>query len=206
MLERAVAVPGLVKVQTGSSGMEDFSIVVVPGFWNSGTQHWQTLWHDGNPSWIRLEQDYWDYAEVGQWGRRLEETVGAADRPVVIVAHSLSCVLTAFWAPRAGARVAGAMLVAPSDPDGPVFPLGAVGFSPVPMTKLPFPTLVVASRNDVYVEFGRAAEFAAAWGGELIDAGPAGHINADSGHGPWSEGRQLLDRFCERLRASLRPA
>ena len=41
--------------------------------------------------------------------------------------------------------------------------------------------------------------FAKAWGSELVFVGQAGHINTASGHGPWLEGRALLQRFCERL-------
>jgi predicted alpha/beta hydrolase family esterase len=37
--------------------------------------------------------------------------------------------------------------------------------------------------------------FAAAWGATLIDAGDAGHLNPDSGHGPWPEGLLLFARL-----------
>jgi predicted alpha/beta hydrolase family esterase len=31
--------------------------------------------------------------------------------------------------------------------------------------------------------------------GELLTAGRAGHINVDSGHGAWPEGKEYLRRF-----------
>jgi uncharacterized protein len=91
--------------------------------------------------------------------------------------------------------VQGALLVAPSDPAGPNYPRGPVGFAPVPMRRLPFPSIVVASGNDPYVSFGRAREYADAWGAVLVALGDAGHINVASGHGPWPEGFELLARL-----------
>ncbi|HQR93348.1 MAG: hypothetical protein B7Y15_03100 [Bacteroidetes bacterium 24-39-8] len=43
------------------------------------------------------------------------------------------------------------------------------------------------------------AVFANAWGSQLKNIGPAGHINADSGFGQWDEGLALLDYFEESL-------
>ncbi|MFB2608362.1 alpha/beta hydrolase, partial [Rhizobium phaseoli] len=39
------------------------------------------------------------------------------------------------------------------------------------------------------------------WGSFLVDAGEAGHINADSGHGPWPEGTMVFAQFLSRLSA-----
>ena len=60
-----------------------------------------------------------------------------------------------------------------------------------------FPAIVVASRDDPFVAFERAAAFAADWGAEFADAGAAGHINTASGHSPWPEGRLLLERLLQ---------
>jgi predicted alpha/beta hydrolase family esterase len=68
-------------------------------------------------------------------------------------------------------------------------------FRPLPMTRLPFRTIVVASRNDPYVTFPRAAAMAEAWGAELVDAGNAGHINTTAGYGEWREGEKLVARL-----------
>jgi predicted alpha/beta hydrolase family esterase len=68
-------------------------------------------------------------------------------------------------------------------------------FAPAPKICLPFPSLLVASQNDPYIEFGRARRLASFWGSAFIDAGAAGHINAESGLGKWSYGRTLLDRL-----------
>jgi len=50
----------------------------------------------------------------------------------------------------------------------------------------------VFSRDDPYCSPERARAMAADWGAEAIDAGPRGHLNADSGLGDWPEGLALL--------------
>ncbi len=85
--------------------------------------------------------------------------------------------------------------MAPSDPAGPNYPRGPVGFDPVPRVRLPFPSIVVASDRDPYVSSDRAREYAAAWGSRLVMLPDAGHINVASGHGPWPEGFELLVRL-----------
>jgi predicted alpha/beta hydrolase family esterase len=54
---------------------------------------------------------------------------------------------------------------------------------------------VIGSENDPYCEFERSKHFAKIWGATFISSGPSGHINTASGHGPWPEGRRLLEEF-----------
>jgi len=68
-------------------------------------------------------------------------------------------------------------------------------FAPMPLVRLPFPSVVVASSDDPYVTPGRAAAFARAWGSRLVTLTRAGHVNTDSGFGPWDEGRRLLEEL-----------
>lgn len=173
------------------------TFLVLPGYGGSGPEHWQSLWQDGNPAFKRVEQEDWEHPNREAWVRRLEETLDRAQAPVVLVAHSLACLLVPHWAAGAKAeqlaKVRGALLVAVADPEGGAFPKDAKGFSPVPMEPLPFNTLVVASSDDPYAtpDFSRACS--EAWGAEWIEVGAKGHINADSGLGRWNEGRELLD-------------
>jgi predicted alpha/beta hydrolase family esterase len=108
--------------------------------------------------------------------------------------------LVAQWA-QSGSKlkIAGAFLVAPSDVEAASYPIDANGFKPIPLAKLPFPSIVVASSNDEYVAPDRARLFANAWGSKLVEIGPAGHINGGSGYGPWPEGEAMLDEFCRDL-------
>jgi predicted alpha/beta hydrolase family esterase len=57
------------------------------------------------------------------------------------------------------------------------------GFSPIPLARFPFPSVVVASTNDPRVEFKRAELFARSWGSRFVAVSEAGHINEDSGLG-----------------------
>jgi uncharacterized protein len=173
--------------------------LILPGLSSSGPEHWQTLWEQRDPSLRRVEQAEWETPRCADWVTRLDDAIASAEEPVVLVAHSSSCALVAHWARDASsenlARVRGALLVAPSDPEGPNFPRGPTGFAPMPLEQLPFPSIVVASRDDRYVTMERAREYAAAWGSELVDLGDAGHINAASGLGAWPTGYGLLQRL-----------
>ena len=62
----------------------------------------------------------------------------------------------------------------------------------MPMARLSFASVVVASTDDPFAALARATAFAAAWGSRLVTLDRAGHINADAGFGPWLEGRTLL--------------
>ncbi len=116
--------------------------------------------------------------------------------PVILVAHSLGCILVSHWTLRAGSeelsRVAGALLVAPPDVEAETAPEAIRSFAPIPMEALPFPAMVVGSKSDPYCSLARGHEFASAWGSRFENAGDVGHINGDSGHGPWPLGERLL--------------
>jgi predicted alpha/beta hydrolase family esterase len=173
--------------------------LILPGLSNSGPNHWQTLWEESDPTCRRVVQAEWETPRCADWVATLDDAVAHSADPVVLVAHSSACVLVAHWARDGGrdnlARVRGALLVAPSDPEGPNYPAGPVGFAPMPLGRLPFPSIVVASRDDEYVTIERAREYAEAWGSELVDVGDAGHINSTSGLGSWPAGYGLLQRL-----------
>ena len=104
--------------------------------------------------------------------------------------------------------VSGAFLVAAPDLDNPEsfptelgqsWPQHAFGFRPVPMRRLPFPSVLLASTDDPFCRIERARELAAAWGSGLIEIGPGGHINAASGHGPWPDGVLRFGTFLNQL-------
>ncbi|MCY1380434.1 Serine hydrolase [compost metagenome] len=84
------------------------------------------------------------------------------------------------------------------DPEGAAFPSEAIGFSPLPLRRFAFPSIVVASSNDPYGSIDHARRCADAWGSRLVEIGMAGHINAGSGLGDWAQGRQLLAEFLSR--------
>jgi len=172
-------------------------VFIVPGLGNSGPDHWQTYFERLHPEFIRIEQREWEAPDRAEWVATLEQALAGEDLSrVVLVAHSLGCATVAHWAAQHGQAIRGALLVAPSDVETAryaTFP--TTGFAPMPLQRLPFPSTVVASSNDEWASPARARQFATAWGSELVDAGPAGHINTASGHGPWPAGLALLQRM-----------
>lgn len=110
---------------------------------------------------------------------------------VLIAAHSLGCLLVAHWLPRTTCKVRGAFLVAVPDPNGRNFPTQALGFAPVPQGHFACPSIVVASADDPYGGLEFARQCAQRWGSRFVNIGPAGHINAASGLGAWSERSSL---------------
>ena len=168
-------------------------VLILPGWQGSGPEHWQSRW-EALHGYARVEQHDWQQPRRGDWLARLEETVIDSERPVVLVAHSLGCVLVAAWAKfsRHVHKVDGALLVAPGDVEQPGLAPALPGWSPILREPLPFASLLVASRDDPYCSFERAAALAGYWGSRLVDAGASGHLNSDSGLGDWPEGHALL--------------
>ncbi|WP_311222136.1 MULTISPECIES: alpha/beta fold hydrolase [unclassified Acidovorax] len=173
--------------------MEPTRVLILPGWQNSGEGHWQSRW-EALHGYQRVEQHDWMRPLRGDWSARLEEVVVDAGGPVVLVAHSLGCILTAWWAAhsRNTHRVQGALLVAPGDVEHPDIAPLLPSWSPIARQLLPFPAVLVGSHDDPYCAFDRAQALAADWGARLHDAGARGHLNAESGLGDWPEGRALL--------------
>ena len=181
--------------------MSATTILILPGYADSGPGHWQTLWEQQH-GWTRVVQDDWERPVLDAWKERLAEVLGRARDPVVLVAHSLGCALVAHVAGDAIAgRVAAAFLVAPPDVDEVRHLLPEIeSFAPMPLRRLPFPAVVIASSNDPYAEPARTRDFARAWGARLVELDGAGHVNVESGHGEWPEGRRLLDELLDAIR------
>ncbi len=149
----------------------------------------------------RVEQAEWSKPVREDWVARVADEVNAAEKPVVLVAHSLGVPAVVHAVPLFKKPVAGAFFVAPPDVANPsIRPKHLMTFGPYPRDPLPFPSMTVASRNDPFGTFEHADEIAANWGSLLLDAGESGHINADSGHGPWPEGTMIFAQFLSNLR------
>jgi predicted alpha/beta hydrolase family esterase len=174
------------------------NVFILPGWQDSGSLHWQSLWQ-AQFGFQRVEQHDWMRPLRGDWIARLEDVVLGTDEPAVLVAHSLGCMLVAAWAAhsRHTHRVKAALLVAPGDVECEALRPVLGSWSPIPRQILPFKSILVASRDDPNASFERSKGFAAAWGSRLIDAGNAGHINVDSGLGDWPQGRALLDELIQ---------
>lgn len=174
--------------------MTSTSIIIVPGWRDSGPGHWQSIWAERLPNACRVVQDDWITPTRAAWVTQLEKTVLAQPHPVVIVAHSLGCIATTHMGEEAASRVKGALLVAPADPERRAV---LSDFAPVPYAPLPYRSILVASSNDPYCPIRLAGAYARAWGSEFVRMQNAGHINIESGHGEWPLGVALLQSLTQ---------
>lgn len=170
--------------------------LTLPGWLGSGPGHWQSRW-EALHGFTRVEQDDWHWPRRGDWMARLEEVVLASSPPVVLAAHSLGCLLVAAWAAhtRSADRIRATLLVAPADTERSDTPPQLHTWRPVPRGRLPFAAVVVASSDDPFCRIDRARAFASDWGAGFVDAGPHGHLNAESGLGDWPQGLALLGQL-----------
>lgn len=165
------------------------TIIIVPGWRDSGPGHWQSLWANSLPGAQRMQQDDWVAPAREAWVASLARQILALETPVVIAAHSLGCIATTHLPPEAAARIQGALLVAPADPQRRAV---LEDFAPVPYQPLPYRSILVASSNDPYCPVRTAGAYARAWGSEFVRLQNAGHINVEAGFGAWPLGLALL--------------
>ncbi|MEM1321219.1 MAG: alpha/beta hydrolase [Bacteroidota bacterium] len=173
--------------------------LLIPGLRNSGPDHWQSHWERAYPTaFHRVIQDNWAAPDREAWTLRLQAYLTQhPSEDYIFIGHSVGCATLLHWHQRYGLPVKGFMLVAPSDVDRPDYPSYITGFAPLPLHKLPFPSLVVASDDDHVVDPERARYFADCWGSHFHLLRQAGHIEGKNGYGPWPEGLALLQHFLE---------
>ena len=170
--------------------------LIVPGLGNSGPEHWQTYFESTADNFHRINQQEWDAPACEHWIESIDKKVLEFDpSTVVLIGHSLGCTAIAHWAIKYKRQVKGALLVAPSDPEAQDYTFPATGFAPVPLHRINFKTVVVASENDIWVSPERAEFFANNWGSEFINIGNAGHINVSSGFTNWDKGLEILKKL-----------
>lgn len=191
--------------------MSDSTMLLLPGWQNSGPAHWQSRWEQRH-GYRRVEQHDWMRPLRGDWIARLQDVVlaleqgRAPDAParIVLVAHSLGCQLVAAWAAASGLRdrVQAAFLVAPGDPQREELSAVLASWLPVARERLPFPSVLLGSQDDPYCSIAQARQFARDWGAQFVDCGKLGHINADSGLGDWPQGHARLLELCRASRTA----
>lgn len=183
--------------------------LIIPGLAGSPEGHWQHIWSEERERSRFVVQDNWDTPDIEHWKARLERVLIESEG-AYLVAHSLGCVLVAkMFDSRAVEKIRGALLVAPCDlaATETIHPR-LISFGDMPQERLPFPSVLVGSRNDPYMSEERARHFAEAWGARFADMGYVGHINRASGFGRFSRGYQLFDNLVAStsLRLSAVPA
>ena len=173
--------------------------LIVPGFHGSGHAHWQSWMEKRLPRARRVGGIDWEVPVLALWAGEVRREIDAAPGAVWIVAHSFGCLASVIAAADRPSRVAGLLLVAPAEPrrfslfgTREQYPGGDSVASALPPTPLPSPSVLVASRNDPWLAFDRAHDLAERWGSRVVDIGEAGHINTESGYGPWPQGLDFL--------------
>ena len=161
--------------------------LIVPGLKNSGPAHWQSLWQLKRPDYVRVVQRDWSEPRLDEWAAPIDRAIRKGRGKALIVAHSYGCLAALRRLEERSDDVAGVMLVAPADPER----WGQTPFS----ARLAVPSVLAASRNDPWLEFDKAKSLAASLGAAFVDLGMAGHVNAESGYGPWEQGERILDEL-----------
>ncbi|MCZ2328194.1 RBBP9/YdeN family alpha/beta hydrolase [Bartonella sp. F02] len=175
-------------------------ILIIPGYKGSGSDHWQTRWEQKLSTARRVKQNHWSKPICEEWVNEVESAISQATKPVVMVAHSLGVPTAIRAIAHSSEKVCGAFFVAPPDVNNEkIRPKHLMTFGPYHREKLPFPSVVVASRNDEFCQFSVAEKLANDWGSLFVDAGQSGHLNVESGHGPWPEGLMVFSHFLAKL-------
>ncbi len=185
--------------------LQEPTILLVPGLDNSGPAHWQTHWELQWPNCHRVDMGNWSLPNRNACVNRLNLAIRQTQGPIVLVAHSLGCHAVAWWAalerPTSQGPVVGALLVAPPEVDNAPSDPRLNAFAPSARGVLPFPSILVSSRDDTYISPDRAYRLASFWGSDHVDAGRLGHINAASDIGDWAAGKSLLMRLLDGVEA-----
>lgn len=180
-----------------SSHEMPFRILTLAGSEQPDADHWLSHWERERDDCHRINLGVWDRPHRNSWITAIDHAVRQSDRPVILVARGLACLAVAWWAsfekPAYGHPVAGALLVTPPNVDVASSDLRLIGFGPAPKALLPFPSAVVASRNDPRMDFGGAHALSGFWGSRCFDGGPIGSASAVAELGAWQDGAAMLD-------------
>lgn len=178
-----------------SSAHSRFSYVTVPGISDSGPEHWQTWIEQVIGDVARISVSDWRTPSLNTWLNAIDAVIMTQWKPTILIAHSFGALAAAQYAIEEPTRIAGVMLVAPADP-ARFADARHLTLAPVPCAGL-----LVASRNDPWMEMRVAQRWSHIWRLKLIDEGEAGHINVASGHGAWPAGLTYLARLSYAARA-----
>jgi len=174
------------------------SILTVPGYRGSDEHHWQTWLEQQSGQCTRVQTIDWHKPVLHHWSREIIRTLDSSPLPLLIVAHSYGCLASVVAAEQRPNKVAGLILAAPASPER----FGLFGrrhnqqqpdIARYLPQRLHTHGVLIASRNDPWMDFRHAWAWSKRWGLTFVDAGHAGHINSESGHGAWPLIREITD-------------
>lgn len=182
--------------------LDGVTVLFVPGLRDHVDEHWQTHAAKAIPGAMTVAPLSVDGLSRSARVAALDAALRAVTGDVILAAHSAGCLMVAHWAATPSRPIRAALLVTPADLEHPLpqgYPamdaLNANGWLPLPRAPLPFPTTVVASRNDPLASYERVEDLARCWQADLHDAGEVGHLNPAAGYGPWPDAQLLLERL-----------
>ena len=183
------------------------NVLIIPGYQGSGAAHWQTWLQSRVPGARRVSGVEWANPDLSVWADKVHASIQHDDRPVWLVAHSFGCLVAAVVAAERPQKIAGVVFVAPADPrrfsayggirrvsqteqenwqesaNDALLPSAAE----ILPERLPdsIRSVLIASENDPWLSIENANRMAARWRSQVINLGRVGHINTESGFGPW---------------------
>ena len=169
--------------------------LIVPGVGGSQYQHWQSWLQRQLMSSSRVQQQDWNYPLLSHWIRNFVQTVAVVESPIQVVAHSFGCLTTVAAIqqhPELAKKINKLILVAPANPSR----FGENGFARDSVSdyaayfhqiQLKIPTDLIISENDPWLDFEDAKALSKSWNIRPINLGRVGHINVESGFGPFPE-------------------
>jgi predicted alpha/beta hydrolase family esterase len=168
--------------------MASRSFLILHGLQASGPGHWQT-WlaarlRAGSERVAYPDLPDADLPSLPAWRAALEGELAALPAgEVVVVCHSLSCLLWLHHVAEGGAQSDRLLLVAPPSERSGVAEIAA--FFPVPLPALTGDPRLVCSDNDPYCPEGALALYGAPLEIPMDLIPGAGHVNPEAGYGPW---------------------
>lgn len=141
-------------------------ILVVPPEDGAPPGPWSTFARRRTPGARRVAPPAGDL-DLNRWAAGVAVAIDGCAAPPLVVAHGFGALATLRAAFLFERRPAGALLVAPADPDRH----GAL--ARLPATPLPYPSLLVASRDDPSLKLTKAGALATRWGARFVVLSPA---------------------------------
>ncbi|KUQ57031.1 alpha/beta hydrolase [Enterobacter bugandensis] len=170
--------------------------LLVPGYTNSGPEHWQSWIERKYSNVVRVQQDDWNNPARQDWIARLDRTIAETEGDIVLLGHSCGAVTVAQWAAScASGKVRALILVAPADVDAENALEPLKQQRPLPSTLPGIRSLLIHSDNDEHLSEERARTLAQRWGCETHMIPGAGHLHTAAGYGEWPEGERLFETF-----------
>jgi predicted alpha/beta hydrolase family esterase len=140
------------------------TVLIVPGLRAHVPQHWQTLLASRLPRVRTVEPMGREDLDCARRVAAIEREANAIKGPLLLVAHSGGVLMVVHWARQTQRVVHGALLATPPDFERAMpaeYPtieeVRAGGWLPVPRDRLPFSSIVAASRNDPLGRFATGA-------------------------------------------------